>query len=301
MTIDTCTRIWHEERPWPGPSRSVRFEAAAYERAMQCVDVAFVLGARADRLDVHVSAEQVAAFVNRLPDRRLGFAGIDPLAPDPIADVDRALGLALVGIVLSPADAGCRPTHERFAQVLEHAAARGAPVIISNPALLHRRSVLEFARHALLDEPLGALPDLRVLLSDLGLVPLEETLSLLAKHENVFAEISSLLSRPTHLHRTITLAHERNVAHKLFLGSGYPDATPRQALEDLYRANSGGSGPTTNFSPPIPRAVLHDIAERNPFPYLGIDAPTRRGAQPSQLPATRLPGVVRLAAQENDA
>ena len=273
MTIDTCTRIWTQERPWPGPAHTARFEAAAFERAMQGVDLAFVLGMRAGRLDIHVSAEHVAAFVNRLPDRRLGFAGIDPLAPDALADIDQAVELALAGIVLSPADAGCRPTHDRFARVLEHAATHRIPVVISNPALRHPGSVLEFARHGLLDEPLAALPRLRVLLSDLGLVPLEETLSLLAKHEHVFAEISSLVSRPAHLHRTITLAHERDVAHKLFFGSGYPAAAPQQALEDLYRANTGGSAASTSLAPGIPRRVLQDIAERIPLSDLLLDAP----------------------------
>jgi hypothetical protein len=161
--------------------------------------------------------------------------------------------------------------------------------------------VLEFARHALLDEAFAALPGLRVLLSDLGLVPLEETLTLLAKHENVFAEISALISRPAHLHRTIALAHERDVAHKLFVGSGYPNATPDLALEDLYRANSGGSGPAASFSPPIPRAVLQDIAERDPLAYLGIDAPIIHPLIRAPETPASLPEGAHAAPQENDA
>jgi len=61
---------------------------AAHERAMGCVDGAFVIGFRSDRLGAHVPNEYIADYVAKDPRRRIGIAGIDPLSEDAMDQFD---------------------------------------------------------------------------------------------------------------------------------------------------------------------------------------------------------------------
>ncbi|HBS29959.1 MAG TPA: hypothetical protein DEB06_11065 [Phycisphaerales bacterium] len=240
-----------------------------------CVTASFVVGYRSDRLGAHDPPERIAAFVNADPDRRLGVAGIDPLASSAFDDLAGARELGLVGVALAPADQGCRPTHERFVRVLEWCAEHGTPVFVNNPGLTRRESVMEFARPSLLDDALRGVEGLTIVLGDLGRVFLDEALILCTKHERCFAEISTLIRRPGALYGGLLAAHECQVAHKLLFGSGFPGERPERAIERLYSANSVTGGPVGGGGggwPMVPREALRGIVERDALRALGVDA-----------------------------
>jgi predicted TIM-barrel fold metal-dependent hydrolase len=191
----------------------------------ECVDVAVVVGYRADRLGIHEPAERVAALCRTRPDRLIGFAGVDPLSNDLDESLAALKDLGLRGVAVAPADQGCRPTHDRFLHVLAWCGARTVPVLVSNPGLASPQSVLEFARPSLLDEALREMPTLTVILGDVGAAFADEALALATKHESVFIELSSVAGRSMALARLVCDAHERGLAHKLLFASGAPAAT----------------------------------------------------------------------------
>lgn len=266
MIIDLRTRISASAEAHCDSSSSVSHQA--HRAAMRCVDASVIVGQRCERLGVHVPAEAIAAHVNEDPARRLGFAGIDPMLDSALDDVARAVDLGMAGVTISPADQGCRVTHDRCLAVLERCAHERLPVLVANPMLMHPESVLEFARPATLDEAVRLIPGLTLVLGDFGKAWLEEALLLIGKHPRVYAEISGVVARPWSLYTALIAAHERGVMHKLLFGSGFPSETPERAIERIYTINNLRNGASL---PTIPRESLRQIVERDALACLGVD------------------------------
>lgn len=265
MIVDVRTQILPSDEPEadacsPSPD--------SHARAMGCVDVSIVQGWRSVRLGVDTPPEAIASFVEGDPARRVGFAGVDPLADSVHDDLDRVRELGLAGVTLCPADQGCRPTHDACRVVLEWCAAMRVPVFAANPWLTDRRSVMAFASPALWDEALRDLPTLTLILGDLGAAWTDEALLLAARHERVFVDLSGVVSRPWSLYRTLQAALERRVTHKVLFGSGFPREAPESAIERIYSINAIRHGSSL---PIVPREALRSIVERDTFSCLGID------------------------------
>lgn len=266
MTIDAC--IWLES------GQSAGTPAA---EALSCVEASLVMGFRSDHLSsggAQGGIDHVARFVAEAPERRLGAAGIDPTSPGALDDLARAIDLGLRAVCVSPADQNCRPTSDRFLEAMEWCAAREVPVFVQNPRLCEPRSVLEFASPALLDEAARTIPSLRMVLGDLGVFRLDETMCLLAKHPRMYAETSAIVRHARRAQRVLIEAMERGVMHKLLFGSGWPHVTPEAAIERLYGAASftagaagGGGGPGVV----VPREQVRAIVERDTLELLDID------------------------------
>ena len=57
---------------------------------------------------------------------------------------------------------------------------------------------------------------------------------LLAKHPNVFADISGLLRHPWHAYNALLSAYQVGVMESLLFGSNFPFSTPAACIEALY-------------------------------------------------------------------
>ena len=90
------------------------------------IDRAIVCPARARGHGYDVENERVAAFVRAHPDRLVGFARVDPLAPGAEAEVDRARTLGLRGLFLHPWEDTFRITDPAVDRVVD-----GLPVIVA--------------------------------------------------------------------------------------------------------------------------------------------------------------------------
>ena len=98
---------------------------------------------------------------------------------------------------------------------------------------------------------------------------MEETIVLLEKHPNVYAEISWLLHQPWKAHQALLSAYQCHVMDKLMFGSGFPFAPASLGIETLYSINHLCQG--TNL-PMIPREQLRGIVERDALTLLGVSA-----------------------------
>lgn len=274
MITDFLTRLWPDGDPFAGrpacsPADQHRRDTDAHDEAGSVVVAAF----RSERMGLHVPVDALARRIGEDPARLVGFGAIDPLAASLDADLARLAELHIAGIVISPADQGCRPTHHRCRYVLEWAAARGVPVLVSNPGLLDPRSIMEFARPSLFDEACRELPALRLILGDLGHAWRDEALLMCARHERVFAEISTVVTRPAALAAMLTEAHEIGVSRKIFFASGSPACCARRAAEAIYAlAGFGREGSPRCCAP---RSVLREIIERDSLASVGIERPAR--------------------------
>ena len=280
MIIDCNTRLWSDARQLGsetaatlagGPPKIWAEEcgdAAAHGRAMSCVvDASLVIGHRAELAGAHVPNELIADFVSRDPERRFGIAGIDPLAPSVDQDFSVALGLGCVGIALSPALAGFNPTHSSAMGIYEKCCEHKLPVVVTMPQPIPASAVLDFARPIHWDEVARTYPELRIMFTQMGFPWIDELLVLAGKHTHVFAEVSGVATRPWQVYNALSTAWSLDVIDRLLFGSGFPLSTPQLAIESLYSVNVSIKG---TLLPPIPRARVKEIVERDALECLGI-------------------------------
>jgi uncharacterized protein len=243
-----------------------------HQLASEPVGVTLVLGFKSYYLDADIPNDAVAEYVARHPDRLIGLAGVDPTRPrEAIAEMTRAREeLRMPGIAVAPAAQGMHPTTSHAMLVYAEAADRNMPVLFHSGVFLAAETKLEFAQPVLLDEVARELPRLKVVIAHLGFPWLNETIALLAKHPNLYAEISWLVHQPWQAYQALLSAWQYGVMHKLLFGSGFPAATASQCIEALYSINHLVH--ETNL-PTIPREALRGIVERDALGLLGIPRP----------------------------
>ncbi len=286
MIVDCHTHIWDSpgqlgqlaqsvQRPVRVPAPLVRRAPevnagrARHLAAAQHVDATIVLGFTSLRLGAEIPNDVVASYVRSHPDKLIGFAGIDPSRPaEAIAEMSRARKeLGMKGISLSPAAQDVHPCSSNADLVYAQAAEWRMPVLFHPGIQISRECKLEYAQPLLLDEVAREYPSLKIIIAHLGYPWVAETLVLLAKHENVFSDISWLLHQPWQAYQALLSAYQYGVVDKIVFGSGFPYNSPTQSIETLYSINHLCAG--TNM-PRIPREALQGIVECDALSLLGI-------------------------------
>jgi predicted TIM-barrel fold metal-dependent hydrolase len=235
------------------------------------VDRAVVMGYRAERLNARIDPGMVFAFAAHSPGTRFPVIGIDASSDSALVEAQNAAKKGAIGINLSPGDQGVRPTDERVSALLEYCAHSDHVVFINNPGVGAPGCVLEWTDPALFDDAARSLPGLKLVFGDLARAYSEQTLLMMAKHENVFATTESAVLGSWKLRNVLLEAFEMNVCHKLLFASGFPRVTPEQAIERIYGVSTSSSGGSVGGAT-VPRETLRSIIERDSFAALGINA-----------------------------
>lgn len=249
--------------------------------AAEPVDKTIVLGFKSRYQAADITNEHIAAYVHDHNDRMLGFAGIDPSNPkEAIADLKKAKEeLFMRGVAVAPAAQDFHPSSSHAMSVYAEIGRLAMPVLFHTGPFLTPATRLDFARPFLLDEVARELPNLKIIISHLGYPWVEETIVLLGKHANVFADISRLLQRPWLAYQSLLSAHQHGVMDKLLFGSGFPFSTAAQSIENLYSINHLVGGTSL---PVIPREQLRGIVQRDTLALLGL-APTASTSIPDRV------------------
>ena len=290
MIVDCFTHTWETDerlgsllgengrRLGLGPTQADRHVASAarHLEASKPIDVAFVLGFKSVYLGAEISNDAVAAYVRTHPDRLVGFAGIDPSDPrGGVQELERARAeLGLKGVTVAPAAQGVHPANSQAMLIYAEAARRGLPVLFHSGVTITSATRLEYAQPVLLDEVAREHPTLKIIVAHMGFPWVRETLVLLAKHPNVYADLSWLLRQPWETYQALLAASQFGVMDKLLFGSGFPASSASECIESLLSLNQLVHG--TNL-PNIPREQLRQIVERDALTLLGIEGP-RRGS-----------------------
>ncbi len=274
MIVDCHTQIW-DPNPYAG-TRLVRpvpeAEASRHLAAVDAVDRAIVLGFKSCYLQSEIPNQFVADYVRQYSSKMVGFAGIDPNERDWLEQLRVAQEeLQLKGVTISPAMQDYHPSATHAMRLYEACVRRGMPVLFEqnyrSPA-----AKMEYGRPLLLDEVAREFPDLRIIIGHMGYPWIEETLVLLSKHPNVYADIAGLHRRQWLTYNALLSAFEYGVIDKLLFGSDFPHRAPTECIEALYSMNQMAHG--TNLKA-IPREQLRGIVERDALKLLGIEQPAQ--------------------------
>jgi uncharacterized protein len=286
MIVDCHTHVWESPEQlgkgvglWDGRGRgrSVSLPRAGVSDhllAAKPVDKSIVLALKSNYLKAEIPNNFVAGYVRQHADRLVGFAAVDPTRPrEAIAELRRAHDqLGMKGVTVWPAAQDFHPSSTSAMRVFGEAARLRMPIVFHQDVQALPASKMEFARPYLLDDVAREFPELKIVITQIGYPWVEETLVLLSKHANVFAEIGGLLHHPWQAYHALISAHQLNVMDALLFGSNYPVNLPAVCIENLYSINQFSHG--TNL-PNIPREQLRQIVERDSLQLLGIESNSR--------------------------
>jgi predicted TIM-barrel fold metal-dependent hydrolase len=210
----------------------------------------------------------IAEYVARYPGRAVGFAAVDPNDADAPAEVERSFTrLGLRGLKLSPVYHGFDPWAPAAWRLYEMADGLGVPVMFHMGGAYDPEAALEWGSPLLLDRVGRAFPRLRMIVAHLGQPMMQETVMLMRKNENVFADLSARFHRRWQLYNGLRIAIEYGVADRLLFGSDFPVSTTGEAARAFRAINDWGDGVRL---PAIPPEVIDSILYERPLELLGL-------------------------------
>jgi predicted TIM-barrel fold metal-dependent hydrolase len=236
--------------------------------AVETVDASIVLAGHDE--DHEIVNRRLSEYVDRHKDRMVGFAVIDPtqdrIDEKSVTTLVEKLGLR--GLVLYCSLCGFHPAHTRAMRFYGLVREMGLPIFFHNSShALNAGAILEYAQPFLLDEVARAFPEMRIVIGNMGVPFVEQTLSMLSKHEHVFADLTNRPGKVWQNYNIVVAAYERDVMDKLLFGSGFPLGNAGECIETLLGFNMLLADTKL---PTVPRGSIRNVIERDSLELLGI-------------------------------
>ena len=196
--------------------------------------VSIVFGGKARLSGLWVDDADVARYVAQAPDRMIGFLSVDPTQPgweEELREGHQRLGLR--GIKLLPMYADFYPQDERLDPLWRYATEHQLPVLLHTGTTFVAKAPLDCTLPRHLDVVARRFPEVKMILAHLGHPYESETVVVIRKHPNLYADISALIYRPWQLFHSLMLVHEYNVWDKILFGTDYPVTTVAETVAGL--------------------------------------------------------------------
>jgi predicted TIM-barrel fold metal-dependent hydrolase len=238
-------------------------------KAMEGVDKVIVLAMRALHSGVFTENQYVADYAKEHPGKIIGFAGVDPLA-DPVEEtLKEAIDVqGLQGVKLGPIYQGLSPTDERMMLVYDFCQSRGLPIMIHQGTTFPRKAPLKFAPPLLLEDVALEFPKLKMIIAHMGHPWMDDTIVLIRKQPNFFADISALHYRPWQFYNALVSAKEYGVLNKLLFGTDYPFTTAEASISAIRALNDLVGG--TNL-PRLSEEQIEGLIHSPTLELLGLE------------------------------
>ena len=267
------------EAKWsPGKARPTVYTWQEFLVALASVDRAIVFNIAADPRQLRPVNEpyvvstptvndETAAFVNAYPDKFIGFMAVHPHAPGAVAEMDRCRAeLGLRGLKLGLNYQNVDPLSTEAFALFRYAEQHRLPVLLHQGTSPVRFADVDYAHPRHTDRIAMAFPDLPIIMAHIGHPFVMETIAVVRKHPNVWADVSGCVLRPWMLYQALVGAMEWGVLDQLLFGSDFPASTPEETIAKL-RAVNEVAGPGM---PRIPETAIEGIITRDSLPLLGL-------------------------------
>ncbi|MBN1293068.1 MAG: amidohydrolase [Candidatus Latescibacteria bacterium] len=278
MIYDIHTHYWNPEDTSLTSDTSHLGIPAAANRKMssdrhfeetKAVDRAVVFGLRALKSSMNIPNDTVKKQVDRAPERLIFFTSIDPTEKGYLDELERThMDLHAKGIKLGPIYQGAHPLDRRNLEIYAYAQKHNLPIVIHMATTYARGVPLDYARPFYMDEVAIKFPDLKMVLAHLGHPWIGETIAVIRRNPNLYADISALYYRPWQFYNAMQLLVEYGTWEKVFFGSDFPFTTPQESIDGIRNINhiTGNSG-----LPRISDEIIDEILCRNSLGILGIE------------------------------
>ncbi len=155
---------------------------------------------------------------------------------------------------------GVHPLDARYRHIYGYCQKHGLPILIHMATTFSSGVPLEYARPAHMDQVAIDFPDLKLVLPHLGHPWEGETIAVIRRNPNVFADLSALYYRPWQFYNSMRLVAEYHAGGKVLFGSDFPFTTTKTSLSEFRNMNAilGTSG-----LPPVPGELIEEIIHRD--------------------------------------
>ena len=175
--------------------------------------------------------------------------------------------LGLRGIKLGANYQNFEPMGAPARRVYEAAIRLGLPIVFHQGTSPFPNAPLRYAHPLVSDDIAMAYPELRMVLAHMGHPWHTDTLMVIRKHPNVYADVSGLLYRPWSTYNALRLAYEWDVTHKLLFASDWPVTTPSETMDYLRGFNGFAR---KHHLPEVSEEQLEAIIQRDSLTLLGL-------------------------------
>lgn len=228
--------------------------------------VSIVFGGKARHSGVWIDDADVAEYVAQDPGHMIGFLSVDPTQPgweDEMREGRERYQLR--GIKLLPMYANFYPQESRLDPLWNYARKHQLPVLLHTGTTFVSKAPIDCTLPRHLDDVAQRFPDVKIILAHLGHPYEGETVAVIRKHPNLYADISALCYRPWQLFHSLMLVHEYNVWEKLLLGTDFPVTTVAETVAGL---RSLCDVKIDRFS--LPRGKVEELIHRDALALLGL-------------------------------
>jgi predicted TIM-barrel fold metal-dependent hydrolase len=240
-----------------------------YSGTAQAARKTIVFGGKARLSGLWVPDSEVAAYVNSVPERLIGFLSLDPTQPGWQNELEEGhRHLKLKGIKLMPMYAGFDPAGPELEYLWTYATKHGLPVLCHTGTTFVRQAPLKYTLPLLIDEVALRFPDVKIIMAHLAHPYEGECIATIRKHPNVYADCSALHYRPFQLYHSLMLLQEYGVWHKLLFGSDYPFTTVDASIAGMRNLNKMLEGTAL---PRLNAEAMEQMFERNSLELLGVE------------------------------
>ena len=245
---------------------TVRWEE--YSATATTCDKTVVFGGKARLSGLWVPDHEVAAYVNKRPDKLVGFLTVDPTQPGWQEElIEGHQDLKLKGIKLLSMYAGFSPNESRLDYLWDYATRHGLPVLLHTGTTFVSQAPLACTLPRLLDDVAIRFPDVKLILAHLSHPYEGECVATIRKHPNVYSDCSALHYRPFQLYQSLMLVQEYGVWNKLLFGSDYPFTTVDASLAGMRKLNQMLEGTAL---PRLNMDRMEELFARDSLSLLGI-------------------------------
>lgn len=237
-------------------------------------DIAIVFGLQAAATGWNIPNEFVANHVALAPERLLFFASIDPFQKGFMEELEKChQELGAVGVKMSPLYQNVHPGDQRCYEIYRYCVKHHLPILFHVGTSFVSGTPLDYSRPVHFDAVAVDFPDLHMILAHLGHPWEGETISVIRRHANVYADLSALYYRPWQFYNSMRLLVEYNAHQKVLFGSDFPFTTTQSSIQGVRAINDilANSG-----LPPVPSEVLEGIIHRDSLKLLGLPNPTKK-------------------------
>jgi uncharacterized protein len=220
---------WATGQPWTAQDFCVPVEKLIADMDRTGVDMAFVLGIAYLPMKSYTpdGGDYAAHMVSQYPDRLIGFYTANPLGG--LAEVRRfergVKELGLRGLKMLPSYNYVAIKDRRIWPLYEAAQEMGVPVLLhSGWSSLPHGKMLDHDHPLYAEDVLLDFPNMKLILAHVGFQWAEETIFMMAKFPNVYADVA-FWAESTPLWRTAqiwTWAKQLGVFNRFLWGSDYP-------------------------------------------------------------------------------
>jgi predicted TIM-barrel fold metal-dependent hydrolase len=245
-----------------------RFTEEDYLEGTKSADKVVVFGIRGKKTGWNVRNEAVADFVERHKEKYLFFASVDPCDPNVLDDLKyNHKSLGCKGVKLGPIYQGVHPHDPIYYKIYEYCEANHLPIMTHMATTFSSGVPLEYAWPVHMDKVACDFPGLKIILAHLGHPWIGETLAIIRKQENVFADLSALYYRPWQFYNAMMMASEYGCCNKILFGSDFPATTTGSSIEGLHNVNRIVEG---TGLPRISSELIDEIIHRDSLKLLGV-------------------------------